>query len=151
MDGKNNVFLSETMDSQYKDIFQSEFNFFYSKEETLSRKDELLNKNEANTIDKRESKCESVEVSNKELEHDSSAEILKSSYCQIQVEISTFERTFVCDICLKKLNIFTSLLKHNYLPSPEKHLQHGIHEENFYEIGNFSQQKRSDTKDRSIQ
>ncbi|GFT61422.1 zinc finger protein 782 [Trichonephila clavipes] len=151
MDDENNCVFSETIDSQYKDIFQSEPKFFYSKEEMLTRKNEPLYNNEANTIDKRESKCENVEVSTKPLEHDSGVEILKSSHSQSQVEISSFERTFVCGICLEKLNSFTSILKHNCILSPEKHLQLDIHQENFYEMGHFSQQKRSDNKDRAFQ
>ncbi|GFS80835.1 gastrula zinc finger protein XlCGF57.1 [Trichonephila clavipes] len=81
----------------------------------------------------------------------SSVEVLKSSHSQSPVEISSFERTFVCGINSEKLNRFTSLLKHNCKPSPDKHLHHGIHQENFYEMGHFSQQKCSDNKDRAFQ
>ncbi|GFT35727.1 zinc finger protein 333 [Trichonephila clavipes] len=151
MDAENNGVFSQTIDSQYKDIFESEPKFFYSKEETLTRKDEPLYKNEENTIDERESQCENVELSNKPLGHDSSVEILKSYHSQSQIEISYFERALVCDICLEKLNSFTSLLKHNCKPSSEKLLQHGIHRENIYEMDHFLQQKRSDNKDRAFQ
>ncbi|GFY39368.1 hypothetical protein TNIN_300691 [Trichonephila inaurata madagascariensis] len=149
IDHENNGVFSETIDSHYKEIFQTEPNFFYSKEETLSRKDELLHKNEANRIDKQESKFENADSSNKQLEHDSSVEILKSSHSQSQVEISRFERTFVCEIGMKRLNTLSLLLTHNCPDSPEKHFQHRLHQKHFYEMGHFSQQKL--TKDRSFQ
>ncbi|GFY61952.1 hypothetical protein TNIN_365801, partial [Trichonephila inaurata madagascariensis] len=91
IDHENNGIFSETIESHFKDIFQTEPNFFYSIEETLSHKDELLYKNEENRIDNHQSKCENIDLSNKQLEQDSSVEILKSSHSQSKVDISSFE------------------------------------------------------------
>ncbi|GFY77091.1 hypothetical protein TNIN_462321 [Trichonephila inaurata madagascariensis] len=151
MDYENNDILSGSIDSQHNDIFPSEFNVFHSKKETSSCKDVLSDKNQADTINTSESKCEKVALSNKPLEHNSSVEIYKSALSQSQVEISRFERTFVCDICLKKLNTLSSLLTHNSIHSAEKPFQHFIHQENIFGIGYFAQQKRKDTKSRPFQ
>ncbi|GFY55916.1 hypothetical protein TNIN_100641 [Trichonephila inaurata madagascariensis] len=150
-DSENIDFHSETTDSQYKDIFQSESNLVYSHtiEETPNRNNELLFTKESHTIDTSRSKCDKKESVNTVQEHDSSVENIKSSHSQ--VEISSFGRTIICEFCLKILNSFTSLLKHNCIHSNKKNFHHSVCQKTVYDMGQFSQQKRTDTKERSFQ
>ncbi|GFY39364.1 hypothetical protein TNIN_300651 [Trichonephila inaurata madagascariensis] len=120
-----------------------------SVKEKSNRNDELLFTKESHTIDTSRSKCDKEELFNKVQEQDSSVESFKSSHSQ--VENSYFERAFICDICLKTMSNLTSLLKHNCIHSNKKHFQHGVCQETVSEVGQFSQQKRTDTEERSFQ
>ncbi|GFY66092.1 hypothetical protein TNIN_433431 [Trichonephila inaurata madagascariensis] len=114
-----------------------------------NRNDEHLFKKESHTIDTSRSMCDKEELVNKLQEHDSSVESFKSSHSQ--VEISYFERSFICDLCLKTMNSSASLLKHNCIHSNKKHFHHDVCQETVPEMGQLSQQKRTDTKERSFQ
>ncbi|GFY48974.1 hypothetical protein TNIN_86541 [Trichonephila inaurata madagascariensis] len=136
----------EKLDSKFKDIFPSESNLVYShtKEETTNCKDELLFNKELHTIDTIRNKYDKEELVNEVQEHDSSVESLKSLHSQ--VEMYSYGRTFIGDICLKKLNSLTSLLIHNCIHSNKKHFHHGICPETASEMNHFSQQKLTDTE-----
>ncbi|GFY77092.1 hypothetical protein TNIN_462331 [Trichonephila inaurata madagascariensis] len=150
MYSENIGFHSETVDSQYKDIFPSESNLVYSHmiKETSNRNDELLFTKESHTIDTSRSMGDKEELVNKVQEHDSSVESFKSSHSQ--VEISSFGRTIICDISLKLLNSFTSLLEHNCTHSNKNYFNHGVCQKTVSEMGQFSQHKRTDTMERSL-
>ncbi|GFT61412.1 hypothetical protein TNCV_4371051 [Trichonephila clavipes] len=149
MVSENSDFLSEIIHSQTKDIFSSEFNVFPSEEETSALKKENVYKNEEYTLNTNNSKCEKVELNNNLKQHDSRVVNFKSPHSQ--VEISSFQRIFVCDICLNKLNSLYSLLEHNCIHSTERQEEHGICQEHFSQIGHFSKLKRADTEARTFQ
>ncbi|GFT61395.1 hypothetical protein TNCV_1953161 [Trichonephila clavipes] len=149
MVSENSDILSEIIHPQTKDIFSSEFNVFPSEEETSALKKENVYKNEEYALNTNNSKCEKVELNNNLRQHDSRVVNFKSPHSQ--VEISSFQRNFVCDICLNKLNSLYSLLEHNCIHSTERQEKHGICQENFSDICHFSKQKRADTESRTFQ
>ncbi|GFT61382.1 hypothetical protein TNCV_1953051 [Trichonephila clavipes] len=149
MDSENSDILSEIVHSQTKDIFSWEFNVFPSEEETSALKKENVYKNEEYALNTSNSKCENVELNNNLRQHDSRVVNFKSP--PSQVEISSFQRNFVCDTCLNKLNRISSFLEHNCIHSTQRQVEHGILQVHFSQICHFSKQKRADTEDRTFQ
>ncbi|GFY53089.1 hypothetical protein TNIN_62551 [Trichonephila inaurata madagascariensis] len=156
IDSTLNDNLSQTIDSMVFDTLSSDFTLLDSKFEVSVLYDKIPEKNEGSTS---ESKCEKSYSNNKPSGSVSITENLKSLRVrsniflqqkdfQSQACILNLKGTCFCDNCLKQMTTLPSLLKRKSTLSSEKHSQYGICQQNYTQMGHFSQQNPAVTMEK---